>query len=553
MPFRSLIVLIALSAAQPALGGETSAEREEIRARIAQILDGEPLVIRGQTVSSLLVLPALYEREDHTPVWTRTEAVNQLIEMLENVDTDGLVSDDYHLPAIQALRAENPETDPAAAAELDILMTDALIRLGYHLLAGKVDPEGLDANWNMTTTIGDLEQILAMAEAIESARIPELVEELRPHDPYYTRLRQGLAHYRAIEQRGGWPQVPPGPTLKPGMTDQRVVALRQRLAVTGELRSKASSSETFDEAVESAVKRFQEGHNLAADGVVGPATLEALNVPVEARIDQIRVNLERARWVLHDLPDEVVITDIAGFEVLYRRNGGTIWTTRAQVGKPYRRTPVFRDEIQYLEINPTWTVPPTILRKDILPKLKKDPGYLDRKDMQVLRHDGTPVDPAGIDWSLYPEQRFPYLIRQRPGPQNALGRIKFMFPNKHAVYLHDTPSRALFERDQRAFSSGCIRVERPFELAVLLLEDPQWTQDRIKEVVASKETTTVRLSEPVTVVLMYWTVNAPADGELVFKSDVYDRDAAVLAGLEQPFRFRDAPILDNQAGLGRRP
>jgi murein L,D-transpeptidase YcbB/YkuD len=532
---------------QPVVGAQASPERDEIKARIQTIRDGASLMVDGQTVSSELVLPTLYERRDYKSVWTDPQAVSQLIQVLEQVDTDGLDRDDYHVSAIEALRADKPGNDPAAAAELDILMTDALIRLGYHLLAGKVDAEALDANWNMTSTIGDLDTILSMAKAIETARIPELVEELRPDHPIYARLRQGLAHYRLIQQEGGWPQVPPGPTLKPGMTDGRVVALRNRLAVTGELADTGNPSDTYDESLEAAVKTFQERHNLAADGAVGPATLDALNVPVGARIDQIKINLERARWVLHDLPDEVVIADIAGFRVSYRRDGKTVWSTRAQVGKPYRKTPVFKDRIRYLEINPTWTVPPGILRKDILPRLKKDPAYLQQKDMRVLTQDGKPVDPAGIDWSRYPANRFPYLIRQNPGPANALGRVKFMFPNKHLVYLHDTPSRSLFDRDQRAFSSGCIRVENPFELAVLLLGDPQWTEARMADVVASKKTTTVRLNEPVTVILMYWTVNVTADGHLVFKADVYDRDPAVLAGLNKPFSFRKAPILDEQA------
>jgi murein L,D-transpeptidase YcbB/YkuD len=299
--------------------------------------------------------------------------------------------------------------------------------------------------------------------------------------------------------------------------------------------------------LEAAVKQFQQQHALTPDGVLGPATLAAMNVPVQARIDQIKTNLERARWVLHSLPEDVVITDIAGFEVSYRRGGKVVWSTRAQVGKPYRKTPVFRDRIRYLEVNPTWTVPPTILRNDILPKLAADPDYLRKKDMQVLTHDGKPVDPATVDWSQYPQKRFPYLLRQNPGPGNALGRIKFMFPNKHAVYLHDTPSRSLFERDQRAFSSGCIRIQHPFEFAELLLDDPQWTRTRIEEIVASNQTTRINLADPVAVILMYWTVNTTPDGRLVFKRDIYDRDAAVLAGLNEPFRFRATPILEEQA------
>ena len=546
MLVRISIVILFLFATQPVFGTPMSPQAVAIRAHVEQIRAGNDLTIAGQTISSVLVLPSLYERRDYSPVWDNPQAVRQLIETLEHVDSDGLISKDYHLPVILKLQANNPVRDPATVAALDILKTDALIRLGYHLLAGKVDAEGLDANWNMTTTIGDLDTILSLAGAIESARIPQLIKRLRPDHSYYAFLQQGLARYRTIRDQGGWPSVTPGPVLKLGMTDARVPVIRERLSVTGELTAADTVSDSYDQTLTGAVKRFQQHHGLTADGVIGPATLAAMNVPVQERIDQIKVNLERARWVLHDLPEDVVITDIAGFEVSYRQGGKITWSTRAQVGKPYRKTPVFRDQIRYLEVNPTWTVPPTILQKDILPQLAKDPSYLQQKDMQVLTHDGKHVDPTTIDWRQYPQKRFPHLLRQNPGPNNALGRIKFMFPNKHLVYLHDTPSRNLFERDQRAFSSGCIRVMHPFELAELLLDDPQWTQSRIEEVVKSKQTTRINLAKPVTVILMYWTVNITDDGGMMFKADVYDRDAEVLAGLRKPFSFRNAPILEDQ-------
>jgi murein L,D-transpeptidase YcbB/YkuD len=295
-----------------------------------------------------------------------------------------------------------------------------------------------------------------------------------------------------------------------------------------------------------AVKKFQENHGLTPDGIIGPASLAAMNVPEQERINQIKVNLERARWVLHDMQDEFVMTDIAGYEVSYRRGGKIIWTTRAQVGKPYRKTPVFKDQIRYLEVNPTWTVPTTILRNDILPRLAKDPAHLQQMDMQVLTQDGKRINPLTIDWSQYPEKPFPYLLRQEPGSKNALGGIKFMFPNKYSIYLHDTPSRNLFERDQRAFSSGCIRVMNPFKLAELLLDDPQWTEETIKALVKTQQTKRIDLKKPVTVVLLYWTVNVKDDGGLIFKTDIYERDAAVLDGLNKPFNFRKTPILDNQ-------
>jgi len=546
MLIRILLLILFLSVCQTVSGASISPDSATIRDKVEQIRAGTTLNVDGQTVSSVLVLPALYERRDYTLLWNNPQAVSQLIKVLEHVDEDGLSSSDYHLPIILALKENHTDKNSATAADLDLLMTDALIRLGYHLLVGKVDVEALDAHWNMTKTIGNLDTVLSLAEAIESAQIPELIEQLRPNHPYYENLRQGLARYRSIRDQGGWPEVPTGSALKPGMADPRILLVRSRLNVTGELDYADVTSDTYDEALVMAVKRFQENHGLTPDGIVGPATLAAINVPVQDRIDQIKVNLERARWVLHDLLDEFVLTDIAGFEVSYYRGDKTIWSAKAQVGKPYRKTPVFKDQISYLEINPTWTVPPTILRRDILPKLAKDPGYLQQMDMQVLTQDGKNINPSTINWSQYPQKPFPYLLRQNPGPRNALGRIKFMFPNKYSIYLHDTPSRDLFERDQRAFSSGCIRVMHPFELAVLLLDDPQWTESRIKDVVESKQTTRINLREPVPVILLYWTVNIKDDGNLVFKSDVYDRDAEVLGGLNKPFSFREAPVLKDQ-------
>jgi len=333
------------------------------------------------------------------------------------------------------------------------------------------------------------------------------------------------------------------------MKDARITILRNRLHVTGDMPAENMESDLFDSTVEEGVKHFQQRHGLDDDGIVGKGTLAALNVSVADRIDQIRVNLERARWILHDLPEEFVVADIAGFYVKYYRGGDIVWEGRAQVGKPYRKTPVFRDQIRYLEFNPTWTVPPTILKKDVLPAIKRDPDYLAKKNMRVLDGKGKPVDAAAIDWSQYLEKSFPYLIRQEPGPGNALGRIKFMFPNKHLVYLHDTPSKGLFEQSARAFSSGCIRVENPFGFAERLLENtPGWDRSRIMREVDTAKTSRVNLAEPVTVMLLYWTVAVDAAGTVIFKDDIYQRDAAVLDGLNEPFRFRDAPILDEQAG-----
>ena len=547
MKLHFLVLLLSLAFLSPLQAADENLEQERIRQRVEQIRSGTGLEIEGNQISSRLVLPALYEQRDYTLVWTRQESVNQLFNVLENIDEDGLSPADYHLDKLRELRSriENAHSsDTGIAADYDILLTDSLIRLGYHLLVGKVDPVQLDSNWNMDQAIGSLDMILQMAQSIDTAMVTELVESLRPQLPVYAALKAALMRYRQIEQQGGWPSVPEGVVLKRGMSDPRVTDIRKRLAVTGELPAAELGSTLYDEAVEMAVELFQRHHNLAADGATGAATLAAMNVPVEDRIDQIRVNLERARWVFHNLSDEFVLVDIAGFQVLYFRGGKLIWRTRAQVGTPFRKTPVFKSRITFLEINPTWTVPPTILNKDILPKLWGDPAYLQKRDMQVIQYNGTPVDASTIDWSLYPGKDFPYLIRQNPGPRNALGRIKFMFPNEHLVYLHDTPSKSLFERSERTFSSGCIRIENPYSFAELLLKSDEWDTEKIVEVVDSKIKISVSLPSPVTVILLYWTVNAETDEHIVFKKDIYNRDAAILVGLKQPFKFRKNPIIN---------
>jgi murein L,D-transpeptidase YcbB/YkuD len=547
MTYRSILPMICLLYFSPLLTANESGIRDQIQRHVERIQAGGDAAIDGEAVASVQVLPALYEQRNYTRIWTRPDSVKQLFDVLGSIDEDGLDAADYHAEALMALQAQLRETttaNPALSAQYDILLTDSLIRLGYHLLVGKVDPLELDNHWNMEYTIGDLDTTLELATAIQQGKVTGLVNRLRPQASIYANLKAALARYRNIQQRGGWKPITPGPTLKPGMNDARVSELRKRLAASDDLSSADLTSSLFDDDVETAVKKFQRLHGMEADGLVGKATLAAMNVPVEARIDQIRVNLERARWVLRNLPDEYVMTDIAGFRVTYVRDNEVIWRSRAQVGKPYRKTPVFRSEITYLDINPTWTVPPTILYQDIIPKLRKDPDYLNRKDMRVLEYSGKPVDASTIDWSKYSNGRFPYMIRQNPGPQNALGRIKFMFPNKHSVYLHDTPNKSLFGRTERAFSSGCIRVENPYDFAQLLLKSDQWNKARIMEIVDSRKTTSVPLPSPVTVILLYWTVNAGDDGQIVFKKDIYNRDGPILAALKRPFRFRKGPILD---------
>jgi len=285
------------------------------------------------------------------------------------------------------------------------------------------------------------------------------------------------------------------------------------------------------------VRHFQERHHLEPDGKIGKNTLPVLNIPVKEKIDQIRVNLERARWVLHKLPPEYLWVDIAGFRMYHYRDDSILWSSRIIVGNRYRHTPVFKSKIEYIVFNPTWTVPPTILKEDILPKLRQGPGYLYDQKIEVIDRDGRVVDPATVDWSRY-KTHIPFTLRQTPGPHNALGRMKFILPNRYSIFLHDTPSRSLFAKEERALSSGCIRVEKYLELAQRLLDNQiDWSPQKIQELIDTEETQRVDLPRKMPVILIYCTVSVDENGDVFFRKDIYGRDRAVLDGLNEEFRI----------------
>lgn len=491
--------------------------------------------IAGAPIAAVEFLPELYEKRHFNPAWTKKANVEALVKAIEASGEQGLTPSDFHVEKLAEL-AESAN-DPDAQADLDVLRSDAFVRYVYQMLFGKVDPEKLDADWNYGELILKRDPAAVINESLGRGEIGDLIASLEPKDRYYETMKAALKQYRKIEADGGWPQVPEGGKLESGMQGDRVAAVRRRLEVTGDLGAgDATDSDTFDDTLAEAVKRFQERHGLEPDGVIGGKTLAAMNVPVEARIGQIRVNMERARWVLHNMEPDYIIVNIAGFRVYGIKDGEEIWTSRVVVGKPYRKTPVFKATMDHLVINPTWTVPPTILSKDVLPKVRKDPSYLSQNNFSVIDGSGKRVDPSSVDWS---GKNPGYRIVQGPGPKNALGEVKFMFPNKHAVYLHDTPSKSLFDKSERTFSSGCIRVEKPFVLAELLLGgDPDWSAARIEEVRASGQTTTVKLATPLPVLLMYWTAEVGPDGNVRFMNDVYERDARVLKELDEPFSAR---------------
>ena len=538
---------------------------EALRLRLEQLRAQPAATVAEVALAAVPVLEDFYRVRGHAFAWRRRAQVEQLQTLARQSRAHGLEPVDFHLrESLAALAGQAPEQlEAGARVEADLLLSDSLLRLLHHFRFGKVDPHRLDGNWNYDE--GPAAEALTrdLQRALEAEDLGQAVSAMWQPPGFYTRLQEGLARYRALAAAGGWPNLPQGPVLKPGMRDSRVPRMRERLRITGDYpagEAGADDDEHYDAALERAVRAFQARHALGVDGMVGPATQTAMNRSAESRIAQIRVNLERMRWVGEDRPDDYVLVDIAAQEVALYRNGQRAWVTRAIVGRPERQTPVFRDRIEYLEFNPSWTVPPTILKEDVLPRARQDPNTVRRKGLEVINRHGKKVAPETVNWNLAHDS-LPYRLRQPPGPDNALGQVKFMFPNRHSVYLHDTPHRALFRKARRTFSSGCVRVERPLELAERLLADPQWNPERFAAVLASGRPLTVPLTPPIPVLLSYWTAEADEQGVLHFREDIYARDAAVLAALDSqgPLRlvYPEAPSpaspVRQVAASGREP
>lgn|GEM_PF-128531 len=502
-------------------------DTQAIRAALEQRGDTAPRRVKAGGAVLADAVAELYAQRGFAPAWTDRKRVEQLLTALAGTAGDGLDPEEYHLtPLQQGFAGLDAQASPAQRAELDLLATDAYLRALLHLLRGKVDSRTLDPRWNFSLREIAPEQALHVVnEALDSNGIAALFQRARPDNPLYRNLRNGLTLLRMQAARGGWPVLPAGGTLKPGMSDARIPLLRQRL-LPG---SPASQDTVYDDALVAAVRRFQREQNLEPDGVLGAGTQAALQVPVQGRIDQMRVNLERGRWLLHEVPGDFVMVDIAGYKIWFFRDGKPVWNARVQVGKPYRSTPVFKSRVDVITFNPTWTVPPTIFNEDILPYLYDDADYLTRSGIGVYDGAGRRLDPEQVNW----DRPGHVVLRQAAGRRNPLGRVAIRFPNAYSIYLHDTPHRDLFERGQRATSSGCIRVERPLELVELLMNDAEkWNRGAIDAMIGAGKTRNVSLAHPVPILLMYWTVDVVDGHDIGFRPDIYKRDAGVLKALD---------------------
>ena len=511
---------------------QDDAVNEFIRAKSEQLVAEQPVTVQGELLRCQKMLPEFYQNRRFVAAWSK-ENRQAYLTVLSNVGQDGLNPADYHYSTLNRLVLE--ADTPLEIAELDLLLTDSFLLFASHFLNGKINPETVDSQWKAIRREGNAR--LVLEEALAQKSISTTLRSLAPKHEGYAGLKQTLARYRKIKANGGWVPVDAGDNLEIGVSDPtRTQQLVNRLVVTGDLATAPEDPTVYTEEVAAAVKRFQFRHGIDTLGHVGAQTLAALNVPVEARIQQLEINLERLRWIPQDLGQHYVFVNIASYQLEIYRGAEKSYQEIVIVGKPYRKTPVFSSKMTYMVINPYWTVPPTILFNDVLPEVQRNVGYLANKHIRVFRGQGSnavEVDPTTVDWSKLSRNNFPYTLRQDPGTDNALGVVKFMFPNTYNVYIHDTPSKALFSQTERALSSGCIRIKNPLGLVdYLIQDDDRWDKTKINAVVKSGKETTILLREPLNVHLLYLTAWW-RDGVAHFRKDPYDRDPAVLAALQE--------------------
>jgi L,D-transpeptidase YcbB len=531
-PVLALAVFL-LVAAPPALG---QAPAPAVRANPAAEALAQHLSLGTGTTSEsaaelLAMLAQFYQERQMAPLWLDaggpSARATALAAVLRSADQWGLDPEDYDASVITALLSA---ATPDQRAELELRLSLGLVEITSDLASGRVEPSKV--NPELFVYPQDVDPATVIRDAADAQDIAAFVASFEPKQPEYRRLKAALADYRALAAAGGWPTIADGPTLKPGMAGPRVAQLRERLAVPA---APGADSARFDPALAEAVRGFQERHGLEPDGLIGQNTLAALNVPALDRVRQILLNLERRRWMADDPGERYVFVNLADFELKVVDGPKTVFDTRVVVGAPYHRTPVFSGEMTYIEINPYWNVPPSIARNELLPKIKEDPGYLAANNFALLSDwsdSATILDPHAIDWSAVMPGRFTYKLRQGPGLGNALGRIKFMFTNRFNVYLHDTPARSLFAKDQRSFSHGCIRVQDPETFgAFVLARQPGWSQDAIKAAIATGKRQIVSLDKPLPVHITYLTAWVDKDGTVNFRRDVYGRDEILAAHL----------------------
>lgn len=473
-----------------------------------------------------------YGARAFAPIWFTADGIAEnahlTIAAMAAANEHALNPNNYR-PLDLVNEAETART-PEEWARFELDLSRQYIRYATHLASGRVQPNKVNKALNLFPDRPAPEMLLE--QAVDAEDFSTFLEGLAPRSDNYARLKRRLAQYREKAANGGFTAVPEGDVLKPDMRDVRVTVLRQRLIEEDIPGAADHSGDVYDGALVEAVKTFQSYHGLATDGVIGKETYARLNKTIEQKLIQMELNMERRRWMRDDLGSFYIFVNLADQNLKVVKNGKTIHTTRVVVGKPYHATPVFSDVLEYVEINPFWNVPYSIATKEYLPMLKGDPTALVDKNIRVFQN-GSEVSSTQVAWNSYSGGNFPFRLRQDPGNSNALGRIKFMFPNEFNIYIHDTPSKSLFARSERTFSHGCIRVSDPFALADIVLANRNSNPGHWETIRDTGERTVVKPGVPIEVHLTYLTAWMNKDGSTHFRKDIYDRDERLLEALRK--------------------
>ncbi|MEE4282894.1 MAG: L,D-transpeptidase family protein [Pseudomonadales bacterium] len=500
---------------------------EDLRMYLEGLRAGAPAVLAGQTLQSADAVMAFYLENNHQPVWVQGGALEAERKTLPNAielsQAHGFIASRYHYGFLT-----DPLDEERAEYVTEILATDAFLTQARHRAGGVVSPASLDPDWHLVDTEHDVVEDLKLLSS-QGGSVAAYLEGLWPQNEDYRLLIEERSRIAAQADTRS-EVVPSGPLLKMGSTGPRVLALKRRLLGPDEY------TDMFDEALDREVRIFQISANLEPDGLVGPSTLGTLNATQIDWINRIDANLERWRWLPQQIPEDYISVNIAAFELKAVHQGMEEFTMRVIVGRNFRETPVFVEDMRYFVLNPYWNVPFKLATEDKLPKLKTNPAELSQAGYQVRRSgEESFIDVTSVDWSSVSKRNFNFLLRQQPGPSNALGRIKFMMPNEFSIYLHDTNDHTLFAKTERGFSSGCIRLSDPEQLASWLLHREGRVEDasKLSSQLADGQTRTINLRKPLPVYIVYFTAFKTASSDISFRRDIYQRDEKIVNALRQ--------------------
>jgi len=501
---------------------EELASADLISAKFPEI----PNSVENISIKHRNLLDSTYARRDYKPIWTNRNLREDLYRSIERASEDGLTPEDYHLEYLEISLSNLSKLNDEELILTEIILTDAFFALASDYNSGKLDPSKIYNIWGVETNKLDLPGLLEYG--VEQENIIVAIDSVIPKHEVYRGLKRSLKEYRKLAQEETEPTYisEEGESIVADEKDERISNIKKRLKELGYWDEEiVDSNLTYDEPLQEVVKEFQEKHGIETDGVIGGGTIKTLNKTYQDRVEQILVNLERWRWYPKDLGEQYIIVNIANFRLNLVKNGDTLATHRTMVGTEARRTPLFSDEVEHIVYNPTWTIPPTIKNKDVIPSASKNPDYISNKNYSIFDNNGKRLNASEIDWSS--SQVKAYTFRQEAGPSNPLGLVKIIYPNKHLIYLHDTPSKNLFSKNLRAQSSGCVRVQDVLDLAKMLLSDqPKYDDEKIQEILDSGKTTTIKVTQKVKVHHLYWTA-WNEEGSTRFAEDIYKRDAAI--------------------------